>query len=543
MIKIKNKKVTVGIWMHTHSDKALVGEGISRVLAFVVRATQKRDDVRIVIGCLSWMEKPIYDFLKDLGIDTNSIEFVVSSKKIPLIYRYRKKIEQKKHNNKSYFKLVKAKIKNSLKKPKEYIVKKISGINSVIVLALFIILVMPFGFLLGLLFFVYKVIKVILKLVLKNPISNKFYDKLIKYTLSNPNISKFARYLYHKMVGSEYEKLLKSANRSKYVDCWFLPYPVNEYADKFVKPLIVAVADVVYLDFPQKYVDHFPIGIMDDTVKKALLNARATISYSNYVRDNHVLRYLNSNEIEAFVIPHANISTYEHLEKLHRKTNMDLRALSERIIRNYIRKTFKNSNDDLSRYLREFSFDNVEYLFVSSQVRPHKNYLNLFKAYEMLLRKKYRNMKLIITGNPIFLPELQSYIEENQLQFDIIPMCQLPPKIHAAFYARAALTVVPTLFEGGFPGPFTESLSVGVPVVMSSIPVTTEMISGSLADKMLFDPYDIIDMVKRIEWALDNKEDLLEAEMVRYKELGIRTWDDVGNDYIDVFKSVVNNPN
>ena len=40
-------------------------------------------------------------------------------------------------------------------------------------------------------------------------------------------------------------------------------------------------------------------------------------------------------------------------------------------------------------YLREFDFSDVRYIFYASQNRPHKNILNLIKAYEYILRKKY----------------------------------------------------------------------------------------------------------------------------------------------------------
>jgi glycosyltransferase involved in cell wall biosynthesis len=180
-------------------------------------------------------------------------------------------------------------------------------------------------------------------------------------------------------------------------------------------------------------------------------------------------------------------------------------------------------------------FGEFDYLFVSSQTRPHKNHFNLLKAYKKLLRENYFNIKLIFTGQ--FSAEMQNFIAHEKLHLDVLSLSGLPPKVHAAFYACAKLSVVPTLFEGGFPFVFSEALSVGTPVVMSDIPVVREALPEEFRKEICFDPYDINDMVARIAWALENHDRLLKTETIAYNQMKNRTWGQVAEEYVLAFIS------
>jgi glycosyltransferase involved in cell wall biosynthesis len=172
-------------------------------------------------------------------------------------------------------------------------------------------------------------------------------------------------------------------------------------------------------------------------------------------------------------------------------------------------------------------------------VRPHKNLFNLLTAFDALVRERYLPLKLFTTGNMTYAaPHVQSFLTERCLELDVINVPDLPSDIHAAFYGLAELTVVPTLFEGGFPFPFTESLSVDTPVVMSNIPAVREVLPDQLVPLALFDPYDPNSIADRIQWALEHRAELLREERTAYDELTQRTWDDVVKEYFDVFRSV-----
>ena len=190
-------------------------------------------------------------------------------------------------------------------------------------------------------------------------------------------------------------------------------------------------------------------------------------------------------------------------------------------------------------YVCDFPFDEVPYLFVSSQIRPNKNFFNLLKAYEFVLRRRYRNLKLVITGDLIAEGlGLKGLIHERGLDLDVVSLPNIPLDVHAAFYHLATLTIVPTLFEGGFPFQFSESMSVGTPVVMSDIAATRELLPDNLVERMLFDPTDPHSMAARIEWALDNCAALFDLQKPFYEDMQTRTWDKVANEYLEVFREV-----
>jgi glycosyltransferase involved in cell wall biosynthesis len=110
----------------------------------------------------------------------------------------------------------------------------------------------------------------------------------------------------------------------------------------------------------------------------------------------------------------------------------------------------------------------------------------------------------------------------------------------AAFYRMAALAVNPSLFEGGLPFTFSESLSVGTPIVMARIPVTVDAIHDSeLRERMLFDPYDWKDIAARIEWALGNRDELARRQSAYFEsEIATRSWDDVLGDYVEILRRI-----
>ncbi len=82
---------------------------------------------------------------------------------------------------------------------------------------------------------------------------------------------------------------------------------------------------------------------------------------------------------------------------------------------------------------------------------------------EQVLRRKYLTVKLFLSGRLESDKEVVKYVERQHLEMDVIPVHDLPLGVMAALYRLASLTCMPSLFEGGFPFQFSESLSVGLP--------------------------------------------------------------------------------
>ena len=525
--------------MQLHLNQHLRGEGISRLLAFVIKAARDKGNVNIYIACPGWLQEPIKEYLLELDVKMDQKVKFISTGNTPILlrlYNYFSEKRKKKIRKKKSFKvLIKTIITSEFPL---MLLQRILGIRNIGFAFILMLLGLPvfilFLFLYTIIKFINSIFRLLNRITLFKKIGIFFQDDLYGKIKANAFKNKFSALffkLYQLMLDNEFNVLAKKANKTKKIDCWFIPHPGWAHSKKLKKPLVVAVPDLVYLEFPTKFNDEFS-GLLHDRVKELINKAAATISYSEYVQKNHVIDKFQKDQ--AYVIRHAPIDTLEHLEKLICRTQLTYEELINRLISNYQKKLTKKIGNN--NYISTISFEEIPYLFVSSQVRPHKNYLNLFKAFHILLRKKYRNLKLVITGS--LNQELIEYIDENRLHLDIISVPHLPPRVHAAFYAKAFLTVAPTLFEGGFPFVFSESMSVNTPVMMSAIPVTVETVHGELAKKMLFDPYDINQIVEKIEWALDNTEELLTDQNLLYSEMKNRTWNDVGEEYISVFEKV-----
>ena len=113
----------------------------------------------------------------------------------------------------------------------------------------------------------------------------------------------------------------------------------------------------------------------------------------------------------------------------------------------------------------------------------------------------------------------------------------------AACYRLADLAANPSLSEGGCPFTLTEALSVGTPVVMARIAVTREVVTDAeLQGLMLFDPYDWEDMAARMEWALQNRDELLGRQLKLYDRLAQRSWRNVVHEYIAILNRISSEP-
>lgn len=338
-----------------------------------------------------------------------------------------------------------------------------------------------------------------------------------------------ARRLYSVMRQQEMKRLLARINAVKDVEAWLVPtlfWP--EAADIRVRKVVV-VPDLVMLESPVHYAEYASIQTFEQ-LRATIRCADHLICYSEHVKNAHLVHRFGIDPARISVIDHAPVDLGAAFrDPLH--AALPLGRAAAMTLRRYA------SNPGVHRKLRGVDLAQVPFVFYASQYRPHKNLLTLIRAYQRLLRRDLVNVKLVLTAD-LDAPaaeRLRHYIWQHRLQYDVISLPRLPAPVLSALFALARLAVCPTLFEGGLPFTFSEALSVGTPVVMSRIPVVTEKIpDGSLAQAMLFDPYDEADACARTRWALDHREELLALQRPLYERLAARTWKDVAADYLAV---------
>jgi len=529
----------IGFWMHETSPHGFTGEGISRLQAMIVKGAQEHPDLKVHIAAVSWVKKAIIDYMGDLGIDTRRLSFVLVDEKDPLIFQiynwWNTRRPRVKHRQFPFTKL-----RRCLKYfygelgARLITMRMKMGLYSVLLLTIF---ALPIAMILGIALLVVRLLKEILKRLIYLLKIGRFTSYIaVKVDNTKAFLLSLAPRVYRYMTDAEMTLLARKAGNDKKFAAWFFAYPNNKYLSYFDSPKIVAVPDFVFLDFPTEYSKELN-GLKDlsSNIKQTIRNADAVITFSDYVRQNHIIKPNLQPEENITVIRHAPIETRALISPRSGVDDTELRLLARRVIKNYLQKRPQDLNDGDSLYLQSLALGEIDYLFVSSQTRPHKNHLNLLKAYRFLLREQYINTKIVFTGR--LSPEMQDYITQEHLNLDVISMHYMPPKVHAAFYACAKLTVVPTLFEGGFPFVFSESLSVNTPVIMSDIPAVREVFSESERKLIGFDPYNVYEMAEKISWAFENRFFLLSAETAIYEQMKKRTWKDVAEEYLEVISS------
>jgi glycosyltransferase involved in cell wall biosynthesis len=319
-------------------------------------------------------------------------------------------------------------------------------------------------------------------------------------------------------------------------------YPGTTYPLGLSAPLVAVVPDLVYADFPTLFTPAW-VERVDRRIRQLVPRAAAVLSYSQHVASRHVVGYLGVKPERVRVIPHAPFDAGARLDAARAATGEDRPRIARALVRDFLAGRARDRDgleDGRRAYLRDLPLDEIDYLFVSAKLRPTKNYLNLLRAFERLLRRRYRNLKLVMTGateGGFDAGGVRRYLSETRLDLDVLSVPDLPSNVHAAFLHLAALTVVPTLFEGGFPFPFSESLSVDTPVVMSAIPVTRDVVPPDLWPVMLFDPYDLDSIAERLEWGLDHRQELLERQRPLHAALCRRTWAHAADEYLAVLRA------
>ncbi len=531
-----------GIWMHVHIPGSLTGEGISHLMAMIIKGAQrsKQANLKVHIACVSWIKQDVIDFLRDEGLDPDTIDFEMAGKKPPFLYRFYHWWTQRKPREKKES-LFWRNFEEELGLLIGYALDRVLTVRTLpglILIGLALLCVSPVLLLLILVYVLVKLLDTLLTDILRLINQVPIVMRCRGWVHHKQNrINKIAPAVYQRMLKTEFQQLAEKVGKDRRFKAWFFAYPNNPNIDQFTTPRVVAVPDVVYLDFPNLYsgnpyklIDH-PDNHIFETIRKA----DTVVTFSETIRERHVVRPGLQPAEHVRVIPHAPIDKLENLTARKEISEFDLRYIAGQVMRAYIDENLAEFPAGLRDYLQNLDPTRWSYLFVSSQTRPHKNHLNVLKAYCGLLREKYINQKLVFTGR--FSSEMAQFIKEERLQLDVLSFNSLPSRVHAAFYACASLTVTPTLFEGGFPFTFSESLSVGTPIVLSDIPVTREVLTDQERQSYCFDPYDIQAMMDKIAWALEHREQLLKEELKTLEKMKARTWEDVASDYLRVFLS------
>lgn len=532
----------IGIFLAYTAQQTIIEQGIGRLIGFLLSGIVQEKDTKLIIALPKWYEKNMRAFLEDQRIDISRVEFLTTSSKLlwfSKIRAYFKKLAtQESSVKKNYLKAIFFKIKEPLSRLSVFVLSL-----STVPLVFFSAIMLLLGILLLPIFLVILCVGLLFSVFgwffgkIKARFFHSFNQHLVKIARRFSDVLNrllpggVDKQLYH----HEIEQLVAKINKRKDITLWYVPAMFWPEISEIKAKKVVAAPDVVLVDFPTLFPASYGKEIYP-ALAKSLSSADHLICYSQYVKDKHLVDGFSLPAEKISVIKHAGINLMDYLNTENASGLTRQKALN--IWREYHRR-----NLSTHPYLGEFDFSDVHFIFYSSQIRPHKNFHSLVKAYEILLRKRFVNIKLVVTGHFEHAPKTHEYIKQNRLQYDIISLPNVPSDVLAALNHLAVCAVNPTLFEGGFPFTFTEAYSVGTPSVMGQIPVVEDEMqdqSTELREHMLFDAYSIENMADKIQWAVANRDKLYQMQQPLYQKLTNRNWDMVAKEYLAIFKKVQN---
>ncbi len=513
-----------GIFINYAPNTEMRKEGLGRYLGGLINGfIDSSHEVTVV--CPIWSVDNIKQLLSDFG--KKDTDYTISTyKRAPValgLYKILKRIGKPKKRKESRLKRL---FKKSIRKEIRKLAKQDNIFIFVMEVFLLGIVSIPVMILLFFVRILGKILKVI-RSVIKIDLGAKFTEV----------VSSIANLVAEEVMQYSAKKLVNMINYNvEKQDIWYVPalfWPqVNDIKDQKV---VINVPDLVTENFASSFSDYNDPK-QTELCRKTIQNGKYFITYCEYIGEELLEREFGIESSRWKSIYHANhdLSKYIDIPKDVEK-QMNVNFSLTNVFAKFIVATLKTSSPFVAgEHLAE-----ADYIFYSSQWRPNKNMLNLIKAHEYLIRRKFRHEKLVLTGNIYNSEEIEQYIEDHGLREEVLVCHGVSMQQLASLYCRAKLVVNPTLYEGGFPFTFGEGMSVGTPSIMSDIPQVRRILEKAGLDEIMFNPRDYLAIADKMEWALDNLDYLERIEQPLYEQMALRTDDIVAKEYIDAFEQFV----
>jgi len=176
-----------------------------------------------------------------------------------------------------------------------------------------------------------------------------------------------------------------------------------------------------------------------------------------------------------------------------------------------------------------------KYLLYVGNVKPHKNIVNLIKAFR-IVNEKHDDFKLVIVGKKegfiTGIDNIAGLIKSENLEDKVVFTGFVPDNDLVNIYNLANIFVFPSLYEG-FGIPPIEAMAAGVPVVASNVSSIPE-VCGEAANYV--DPYSIDDIAKGINRVIEDKN--LQQELIKkgFERIKVFSWEKAYSEIVDIFR-------
>lgn len=201
-----------------------------------------------------------------------------------------------------------------------------------------------------------------------------------------------------------------------------------------------------------------------------------------------LLKFPNPREVEVYEDCKRSLALCSGLPSIHA---MNTYVLYNGVDCQLFKKKIKNER-------QAYEKDAVFRIGCIANFNELKGHITLIKAFEMLIKKGYLNIRLSLLGTGETRPMCEEYLRSRNLMQYVECPHEVTHDQLTAYYQSLSLFVLPSYFEG-FGCVFTEAAACGVPFMGCVNQGYSEYIPKEDKNKWLIEPGDFIQLAKNIE--------------------------------------------
>jgi phosphatidylinositol alpha-mannosyltransferase len=189
---------------------------------------------------------------------------------------------------------------------------------------------------------------------------------------------------------------------------------------------------------------------------------------------------------------------------------------------------FNTKNKKIDKFLD----GKINLLFVG-RIEERKGLIYLLKAF-LILKNKYRNLRLIIAGDGPERENCEKFVKENNLK-DVIFLGKLEKEL-PSLYATCDIFCAPSIFGESFGLVILEAMASGKPVVGFANEGYKELLRGKKGERFLAKPKDFKELAQKIEILIKNEK--LREEIGKWgeKEAKKYSWEKIAEKIINFYQ-------
>jgi len=189
-----------------------------------------------------------------------------------------------------------------------------------------------------------------------------------------------------------------------------------------------------------------------------------------------------------------------------------------------------------TKILSNYSLKANNYFLYLGTLKPNKNIPFLIKSFALLLKTKNYSLptKLVIAGKKGWLfEEIFETVKKEGIEDKVVFTDFVDNNQKWTLYQNAIASVLPSTYEG-FGIPAIESMKIGTPVIVSTIPPFKEVVQSS---GLFIDPQNKDDLVKKMV-EISNPKNRQKYSVLGKTQADKFTWESTAKSIIEVFNKI-----